>query len=31
LIGIFYSQSAADWQPTALRLVDIFVDGLRKR
>jgi AcrR family transcriptional regulator len=31
LIGIFYSQSAADWQPAALRLVDIFVDGLRKR
>jgi AcrR family transcriptional regulator len=31
LIGIFYSQSTADWQPTALRLVDIFVDGLRKR
>jgi AcrR family transcriptional regulator len=31
LIGIFYSQSTADWQPTALRLVDIFVDGLRRR
>ena len=30
LIGIFYSQGIADWQPTALRLVDIFVDGLRK-
>jgi AcrR family transcriptional regulator len=31
LIGIFYSQSTADWQPIALRLVDIFVDGLRRR
>ena len=31
LVGIFYSQSVADWQPTALRLVDVFVDGLRKR
>lgn len=31
LIGIFYSQGTADWQPTALRLVDVFVDGLRKR
>jgi AcrR family transcriptional regulator len=31
LIGIFYSQGTPDWQPTALRLVDIFVDGLRKR
>lgn len=31
LVGIFYSQGAADWQPSALRLVDVFVDGLRKR
>jgi AcrR family transcriptional regulator len=31
LVGIFYSQGTADWQPTALRLVDIFVDGLRRR
>lgn len=31
LVGIFYSQGIADWQPTALRLVDVFVDGLRKR
>lgn len=30
LIGIFYSQGAADWQPTALRLVDVFVNGLRR-
>ncbi len=31
LVGIFYSQGAAEWQPTALRLVDVFVDGLRRR
>lgn len=31
LVGIFYSQGAGGWQPTALRLVDVFVDGLRKR
>lgn len=31
LIGIFYAQPTPDWQPTALKMVDIFVDGLRKR
>ena len=31
LVGIFYSQGTGDWQPTALRLVDVFVDGLRRR
>ena len=31
LFGIFYSHSKGDWQPTALRLVDVFVDGLSKR
>jgi AcrR family transcriptional regulator len=31
LLGIFYSQGTNDWQPSALRLVDVFVDGLRKR
>ena len=31
LLGIFYSQGPVDWQPTALRMVDVFVDGLRKR
>lgn len=30
LFGIFYSQGMADWQPNALRLVDVFVDGLTK-
>ena len=31
LVGIFYSQNNVDWQPTALRLVDVFVDGLSVR
>lgn len=31
LVGIFYSSGGGDWQPEALRLVDVFVDGLRKR
>ena len=31
LVGIYYSQGTTDWQPTALRMVDVFVDGLRKR
>ena len=31
LVGIFYSQSSQGWQPVALRLVDVFVDGLRRR
>ena len=28
LVGIFYSQATEKWQPGALRLVDVFVDGL---
>lgn len=28
LVGIFYSQAAEKWQPGALRLVNVFVDGL---
>jgi AcrR family transcriptional regulator len=31
LIGIFYAERATDWRETSLRLVDVFVDGLRKR
>lgn len=31
LVGIFYAERAGDWQPTALRLVEVFVDGLRRR
>ena len=30
-VGILYSSAASDWQPTALRLLDVVVDGLRKR
>lgn len=31
LFGIYYAQPIESWQPTALRIVDIFVDGLRVR
>lgn len=31
LFGIYYAQSPDNWQQTALRMVEIFVDGLRKR
>jgi AcrR family transcriptional regulator len=31
LFGVFYAQGIADWQPATLRMVDVFVDGLRKR
>ncbi|MDG3576446.1 TetR family transcriptional regulator [Rhizobium sp. YJ-22] len=31
LLGIFYAQSSPDWHPAALRMVDVFVDGLRRR
>jgi AcrR family transcriptional regulator len=31
LVGIFYSQGTSDWKPSTLRLVDVFVDGLRTR
>ena len=31
MLGIFYANPGTDWQPTALRLVDVFVDGLRVR
>lgn len=31
LVGIYYSQGSGDWQPVALRMVDVFVDGLRLR
>ena len=30
VVGIFYAQGTVDWQPTALRLVDVLIDGLRK-
>jgi AcrR family transcriptional regulator len=28
LVGMSYSHDRPDWQPTVLRLVDVFVDGL---
>ncbi|MBA4785101.1 MAG: TetR family transcriptional regulator [Pseudomonadota bacterium] len=31
LVGIYYSPGSGDWQPVALRMVDVFVDGLRLR
>jgi AcrR family transcriptional regulator len=31
LIAICYMRDVPDWQPTVLRLVDVFVDGLRTR
>ena len=30
LVGICYGRSAPDWQPSALRLIDILMDGLRQ-
>lgn len=31
MIGIFYAERTSEWQSRALRLVDVFVDGLRTR
>lgn len=31
LVGIYYAQTEEDWQPKALKLLDIFLDGLRNR
>lgn len=31
VIGIFYADGPPDWQASALRIVDILVDGLRRR
>jgi AcrR family transcriptional regulator len=30
LVGMIYAQGGGDWQAAALRLVDVFVDGLRR-
>jgi AcrR family transcriptional regulator len=30
-VGMIYAQGGGDWQAPALRLVDVFVDGLRMR
>jgi AcrR family transcriptional regulator len=31
IVGLIYAHSGGDWQEPALRLVDVFVDGLRAR
>jgi AcrR family transcriptional regulator len=31
LVGTFYADGPSDWQASALRIVDVFVDGLRPR
>jgi AcrR family transcriptional regulator len=31
VVGIFYADSSADWETSALRILDVFVDGLRRR
>ena len=31
VVGIFYADSSTNWQASALRIVDVFVDGLRQR
>jgi AcrR family transcriptional regulator len=31
VIGILYADSSSDWQASALRIIDVFVDGLRQR
>src|SRR5438045_2572962 len=30
VIGVFYADTSADWQASALRIIDVFVDGLRQ-
>ena len=29
VIGVFYADQSADWQASALRIIDVFVSGLR--
>ena len=31
VVGIFYADSSTNWQASALRIIDVFVDGLRQR
>jgi hypothetical protein len=31
MIGALYADGPGDWQAAALRIVDVFVDGLRRR
>ena len=30
LVGMCYARQQTDWQETVIRLVDVFVDGLRR-
>ena len=30
LVGMCYTREQPDWQATVIRLVDVFVDGLRR-
>lgn len=30
VVGIFYADSSTHWQASALRIIDVFVDGLRQ-
>jgi hypothetical protein len=31
LVGTIYADGSGDWQAAALRIIDVFVDGLRRR
>ena len=31
LVGMCYTYDGTAWQPKVLRLIDVFVDGLRRR
>ena len=31
LVGMCYAHDGTGWQPKVLRLVDVFIDGLRQR
>jgi AcrR family transcriptional regulator len=31
LVGMYYAHDGTGWQPKVLRLVDVFIDGLRQR
>jgi AcrR family transcriptional regulator len=30
VVGVFYADGSANWQASALRIIDVFVDGLRR-
>ena len=31
VVGVFYADGSPNWQASALRIIDVFVDGLQKR